>query len=92
MKINNMECEVTTQETGIFFIFVFMHRQAYTRDKNMNHDTTLLPFTYTTLTLSLSFQRMHLPPDLSDSVSRVSKVQPTPVCTSDGNKNKHLDF
>ncbi|XP_060797817.1 elongator complex protein 4 [Neoarius graeffei] len=39
-----------------------------------------------------TIERMHLPPDLSESVSRVSKVQPTPVCTSDGNKNKHLDF
>ncbi|MCI4383807.1 hypothetical protein PGIGA_G00030890 [Pangasianodon gigas] len=37
-----------------------------------------------------TIERMYLPPDLSDSVSRVSKVQRTPVCTSDG--NKHLDF
>lgn len=37
-----------------------------------------------------TIERMYLPPDLSDSVSRVSKVQPAPVCTSDG--KKHLDF
>ncbi|KAF4083541.1 hypothetical protein AMELA_G00143090 [Ameiurus melas] len=37
-----------------------------------------------------TIERMYLPPDLSDSVSRVSKVQLAPVCTSDG--TKHLDF
>ncbi|XP_060733332.1 elongator complex protein 4 [Tachysurus vachellii] len=37
-----------------------------------------------------TIERMHLPPDLSDSVSRVSKVQHAPVCTTD--RNKHLDF
>ncbi|XP_046712971.1 elongator complex protein 4 isoform X2 [Silurus meridionalis] len=37
-----------------------------------------------------TIERMFLPPDLSESVSRVSKAQITPVCTSDG--NKHLDY
>ncbi|KAG7327790.1 hypothetical protein KOW79_009396 [Hemibagrus wyckioides] len=37
-----------------------------------------------------TIERMHLPPDLSESVSRVSKVQKAPVCSSDG--NKRLDF
>lgn len=70
-------------------------------DEHTGHKlvTTQLSFTHTLLTLSLSsaplstlplFQRMHLPPDLSESVSRVSKVQQAPVCSSDG--NKHLDF
>ncbi|XP_062405745.1 elongator complex protein 4 [Sardina pilchardus] len=39
-----------------------------------------------------TIERLHLPPDLSDTVSRVSKVELAAGCGSTATGNKHLDF
>ncbi|XP_028812617.1 elongator complex protein 4 [Denticeps clupeoides] len=39
-----------------------------------------------------TIERLHLPPDLSDTVSRVSKVDLAAGCGSIATGNKHLDF
>ncbi|XP_030650258.1 elongator complex protein 4 [Chanos chanos] len=39
-----------------------------------------------------TIERLHLPPDLSETVSRVSKVELAAGCGSSTTSNKHLDF
>lgn len=79
---------VLTSDTII--VAVVLHLQLYHMPSTLFFQSSsyILPlFLYFSL-----FQRLHLPPDLSETVSRVSKTELAAGCGTTATGNKHLDF